>query len=111
MAATSSASVVAAAAGRPPPGPGRGAARAAGRGRARAWCAAHPALAALLPILGVALLFRVALLYRVPPLFMPGDSQSFLTPAYDLAHGLGFDPILKRPLGYPLLIGLVISAF
>src|SRR5207248_16082 len=52
---------------------------------------------------------RVALLYRMPPLFMPGDSQSFLTPAYDLAHGLGFEPILKRPLGYPLLVSLVIA--
>ena len=55
------------------------------------------------------LIFRLSLLYRIPPLFMPGDSQSFLTPAYDLTHGLGFDPILKRPLGYPLLIALVIS--
>jgi hypothetical protein len=57
----------------------------------------------------VGLIFRLSLLYRIPPLFMPGDSQSFLTPAYDLTHGLGFDPILKRPLGYPLLIALVIS--
>ena len=57
------------------------------------------------------LLFRLALLYRIPPLFMPGDSQSFLTPAYDLARGLGFDPILKRPLGYPLLLAAVIAAF
>jgi hypothetical protein len=38
---------------------------------------------------------------------MPGDSQSFLLPAYDLAHGLPFDPILKRPPGYPLLIAAV----
>src|SRR5688572_1220478 len=40
---------------------------------------------------------------------MPGDSQRFLTPAYDLARGLGFDPILKRPLGYPLLLAGVIA--
>jgi hypothetical protein len=80
-------------------------------GRARSWCVAHPDLAAVLPILALALLIRVALLYRIPPLFMPGDSQSFLTPAYDLARGLGFDPILKRPLGYPLLISFVITSF
>ena len=60
-------------------------------------------------MLAIGLLCRLALLYRVPPLFMPGDSQSFLTPAYDLARGLGFDPILKRPLGYPLLLATVIA--
>jgi hypothetical protein len=59
-------------------------------------------------VLAVGLLFRLALLYRIPPLFMPGDSQSFLVPAYDLARGLGFDPILKRPLGYPLLVAAAI---
>jgi hypothetical protein len=60
-------------------------------------------------VLTIGLLLRLALLYRIPPLFMPGDSQSFLTPAYDLARGLGFDPILKRPLGYPLLVAAAIS--
>ena len=72
--------------------------------RGRAWCERHPDLAPLAVILTLGLVFRLALLYRVPPLFMPGDSQSFLIPAYDLARGLGFDPILKRPLGYPLLL-------
>ncbi|MFN8636835.1 MAG: glycosyltransferase family 39 protein [Chloroflexota bacterium] len=78
--------------------------------RGRAWSKAHPDLVALSVVLLVGLLFRLALLYRIPPLFMPGDSQSFLTPAFDLARGLGFDPILKRPLGYPLLLAIVISA-
>ena len=76
---------------------------------ARGWLAAHPDLALVGTILAVGLVLRLALLYRVPPLFMPGDSQSFLTPAYDLARGLGFDLILKRPLGYPLLLAAVIS--
>ena len=62
-------------------------------------------------MLAVGLLFRLALLYRVPPLFMPGDSQSFLAPAYDLARGLPFDPILKRPLGYPLFLAGIIALF
>jgi Dolichyl-phosphate-mannose-protein mannosyltransferase len=78
--------------------------------RAVGWWRRHPDLAPLTLILAIGLLLRLALLYRVPPLFMPGDSQSFLTPAYDLARGLGFDPILKRPLGYPLLLAGVIAS-
>ncbi|MCC7371932.1 MAG: glycosyltransferase family 39 protein [Chloroflexi bacterium] len=86
-------------------------ARATGPGRRlAAWWRAHPDLAPLLLILAVGLVFRLALLYRIPPLFMPGDSQSFLMPGYDLARGLPFDPILKRPLGYPLLVAAAISS-
>lgn len=62
-------------------------------------------------MLVVGLLFRLALLYRIPPLFMPGDSQSFLAPAFDLARGLPFDPILKRPLGYPLFLASIMVLF
>ncbi len=40
---------------------------------------------------------------------MPGDSQSYLLPAYDLVRGLGFDPIIKRPLGYPLFVAGVMA--
>lgn len=88
-----------------PPAPTSAPLRSLGRtARALAWCRAHPDAALLGLLLAVGLAMRLALLYRIPPLFMPGDSQSFLTPAYDLARGLGFDPILKRPLGYPLLI-------
>jgi len=54
--------------------------------------------------LAIGLGLRLTLLYRVPPLFMPGDSQSFLLPAFDLARGVGFEPVLKRPPGYPLLV-------
>lgn len=75
----------------------------------RAWWRRHPDLGPLSVVLAIGLLMRLALLYRVPPLFMPGDSQSFLGPAYDLARGYGFDPILKRPLGYPLLLAVVIA--
>jgi hypothetical protein len=77
--------------------------------QARSWGRRHPDLGAVALVLAIGLILRFALLYRVPPLFMPGDSQSFLTPAYDLARGLGFDPILKRPLGYPLLLAGVIA--
>ncbi len=101
----------------PEPGHGRSAARGADSpaprrsalAAVRDWSRRHPDLAWLSLVLALGLLFRLALLYRVPPLFMPGDSQSFLTPAYDLARGLGFDPILKRPLGYPLLVAAVIA--
>lgn len=68
-----------------------------------------PDLVALAVLILVGGLLRAALLYRIPPLFMPGDSQSFLLPGYDLSHGLGFDPIIKRPLGYPLVIAAVMS--
>ena len=78
--------------------------------RLRASWARHPDLTTVGLILAVGLIFRVALLYRIPPLFMQGDSQSFLTPGFDLARGLGFDPILKRPLGYPLLVAVAILA-
>src|SRR4051812_28061003 len=79
------------------------------RDRIADWWQRHPDLGSVGVVLVIGLLLRLALLYRIPPLFMPGDSQSFLTPAYDLARGLGFDPILKRPLGYPLLLTWVIS--
>ncbi len=75
------------------------------------WWRRHPDLGPLALVLAVGLVFRLALLYRVPPLFMPGDSQSFLVPAFDLARGLPFDPILKRPLGYPLLLAGIIALF
>jgi hypothetical protein len=87
----------------------RATARLSTADRLMGWWRRHPDLTPLTLILAVGLLLRLALLYRVPPLFMPGDSQSFLTPAYDLARGLGFDPILKRPLGYPLLLAGVIA--
>lgn len=68
----------------------------------------HAAVLVVAGLIGLAL--RLALVIRIPPLFMQGDSQSFLTPGYDLARGAGFDPILKRPPGYPLFIAFALWA-
>jgi len=94
---------------RPNPVPSVGGAEQSAGERLRSWWKRHPDLSAVGVVLVLGLLIRIALLYRIPPLFMPGDSQSFLTPAFDLARGLGFDPILKRPLGYPLLVAAAIT--
>jgi 4-amino-4-deoxy-L-arabinose transferase-like glycosyltransferase len=60
---------------------------------------------ALLLIGGV---LRLAFAFRAPPLFIGGDSQTYLVPGYELARGLGFAPILKRPPMYPLFVALSI---
>lgn len=60
-------------------------------------------LAALGVIGVVALSFRVPFLLRAPA-FITNDSLSYLLPGFDLANGLGFEPIFKRPPGYPLFI-------
>ena len=71
------------------------------------WTRRHPDLTALAILILIGGVIRLALVYRIPPLFLPGDSQSYLLPAYDLARSLGFDPIIKRPLGYPLFVAAV----
>ncbi|MCC6179116.1 MAG: glycosyltransferase family 39 protein [Chloroflexi bacterium] len=48
---------------------------------------------------------RLAFTFRAPPLFVGGDSQTYLVPGFELANGLGFAPILKRPPVYPLFVG------
>jgi 4-amino-4-deoxy-L-arabinose transferase-like glycosyltransferase len=42
------------------------------------------------------------------PVFLEGDSQSYLLPGWDLAQGEGFSPELRRAPGYPLFIGAVL---
>ena len=46
----------------------------------------------------------------MPP-FVTNDSLSYLLPGFDLANGLGFAPILKRPPLYPAFVGGVIGLF
>ena len=67
-----------------------------------------PDLAALALIGLVAALLRLAFLYRAP-VFLSGDSQSHYLPGFDLAHGLSFEPELRRPPGYALFVAGVIS--
>jgi 4-amino-4-deoxy-L-arabinose transferase-like glycosyltransferase len=59
---------------------------------------------------GVALAARLAFGFRAPP-FVTNDSLSYLLPGFDLARGLDFAPILKRPPLYPVFIGGVITLF
>src|SRR6185436_19944265 len=48
--------------------------------------------------------------FRAPP-FVTNDSLSYLLPGFDLIHGAGFNPILKRPPLYPLFVGGVLGLF
>jgi 4-amino-4-deoxy-L-arabinose transferase-like glycosyltransferase len=61
-------------------------------------------------VAGLALAMRLAFAFRAPP-FITNDSLSYLLPGFDLARGLGFEPILKRPPLYPAFVGGVIALF
>jgi 4-amino-4-deoxy-L-arabinose transferase-like glycosyltransferase len=54
-------------------------------------------------VLGIALALRVALA-NLAPVFLEGDSQSYLLPAWQLLHGEGFSPELRRTPGYPVFV-------
>jgi 4-amino-4-deoxy-L-arabinose transferase-like glycosyltransferase len=74
------------------------------------WARRHPHLAAAGSVAFVALLLRVGFLFRAP-VFVTGDSEGYLVPAYQLARGLGFDLSLKRTPAYPGFVALVIAAW
>ena len=61
-------------------------------------------------VVGLALVARLAFSFRAPP-FVTNDSLSYVLPGFELVHGLGFAPILKRPPLYPLFVGGVIGLF
>lgn len=64
----------------------------------------------LAAVLGAAAAIRLAFLQAGPPVFLTPDSDDYLRPAYDLAHGLGFDPELRRTPLYPLVIAAVLAS-
>src|SRR5947209_6669112 len=64
---------------------------------------------ALATVLVVAAAIRLAFLFRAPPFYVGGDSQTYLQPAMDLLQGVGFDPDIKRPPGYPLFLSAMIG--
>lgn len=72
--------------------------------------AKHPHLTALLALGIIAAVLRLGVLLRAPA-FITNDSLSYLLPGFDLASGLGFDPIFKRPPGYPLFVAAVLWLF
>lgn len=69
-----------------------------------------PTPAVVLALVGLAVVVRLAFAFRAPP-FVTNDSQSYLLPGYDLAHGLGFAPAFKRPPAYPVFIAGVQALF
>lgn len=69
-----------------------------------------PTAHCILLVGGVALALRLAFSFRAPP-FVTNDSLSYLLPGFDLARGVDFAPILKRPPMYPLFVGGVVTLF
>jgi 4-amino-4-deoxy-L-arabinose transferase-like glycosyltransferase len=72
------------------------------------WVRRHPDLTAVLVLLLIGGAMRAAFAFRAPPLYVGGDSATYLLPGFDLARGNGFAPILKRPPLYPLFVALSI---
>ena len=85
-------------------------------GRVGAFWSRHRVLAANRDLVLVTLLAVVAVLPRLAlyfqaPIFIGGDSTSYVQPAYDLATGQGLPASLRRSVGYPLSLAAVFAAF
>lgn len=79
-------------------------------GRVMAWPRAHPDLACLALIVGVALFLRGQFVFRAP-VFMQPDSLGYFLPAYDLLSGQGFGVGFRRTPVYPFFLYGVLAAF
>jgi 4-amino-4-deoxy-L-arabinose transferase-like glycosyltransferase len=75
------------------------------------WFAPPPDAVALGLVLVAAAAIRLAFLFRAPPLYVGGDSQTYLLPAVELLQGVGFDPDIKRPPAYPLFLAGLLAFF
>jgi hypothetical protein len=53
----------------------------------------------------MAMIIRLAIVFRAP-LFVTGDSEGYLVPAYALAHGGELDLSIKRTPAYPTFVAL-----
>jgi 4-amino-4-deoxy-L-arabinose transferase-like glycosyltransferase len=100
---------------RAPPSPGtpahpRGPGRDAASGATPTPLSLLLDLALLALVVGVAAWTRAQFLAVGAPLFVTPDSDDYLGPAYDLAHGLGFDPELRRTPLYPFFVAAVLAA-
>ncbi|MCC7105865.1 MAG: glycosyltransferase family 39 protein, partial [Chloroflexi bacterium] len=67
-------------------------------------------VAAAVLVLLVASALRLAFLFRAPPFFVGGDSETYLQPAMELLWGQGFELIAKRPPGYPLFVATTLAS-
>lgn len=63
--------------------------------------------ALLLLVLLVAFAWRLSFALR-PPAFLTPDSEGYFLPGWELAHGFGFGPELRRTPLYPLFIARVV---
>lgn len=86
--------------------PERDAGRAAPRGPRL--LTRHPDLALLALLVAVAAVPRLMLQLQAP-IFLSTDSSEYVRPAYDLVNGQGLTTRLKRPNGYPLMLGAVFA--
>lgn len=55
-------------------------------------------------VLTLALAIRIAFLNSGAPMFVTPDSESYVLPGWELAHGEGFRPELRRTPAYPVFI-------
>jgi hypothetical protein len=62
-------------------------------------------------LLVVGSLVRLAFLFRSPVFYVGGDSQTYLLPAYELAHEGNWDLGNRRPPLYPLFLAAVMTLF
>ncbi len=60
-------------------------------------------------VVGLALWMRLQFAAAGAPTFVTPDSDDYLGPAYDLAHGLGFDPELRRTPLYSIFVSAVLA--
>lgn len=71
----------------------------------------RPDASALLALLAIGALLRLAFLFRAPAFYVGGDSQTYLLPAYLLARDGDWDLGYRRPPGYPMFLAGVITFF
>ena len=71
------------------------------------WARRHPDLVAVAGVALVAALLRAAFLVRAP-VFVTGDSEGYLGPAFDLARGLGLE-LGKRTPAYPAFVAAAVT--
>jgi 4-amino-4-deoxy-L-arabinose transferase-like glycosyltransferase len=62
-------------------------------------------------LLVLALAVGVRLAFASAPVFLEGDSQSYLLPGWELANGQGFSPELRRTPLYPLFVAASLALF